>query len=119
MRDHPPALPTPGQRTVFALFLVNLMFQVLDGLATYLGVATGFGEGNPLLRSAMDSMGVGPALLLFKLEACACLGLVWFLRRSWLAGPALLLTALLYATCAIGPWALALAYAHLAPYALS
>lgn len=96
--------------------MLNLAFQVLDGVATYAGLATGFGEGNPLIRSAIGTLGTAPALVLFKLEACACLCLVWHLRRNWLAGPALVLAAVVYATCAIGPWAIALASAHLPPF---
>ena len=119
MRDHSLAVPTIGHRTLAALFALNLCLQVVDGVATYVGVATGFGEGNPLLRSAMGTLGTAPALLLFKLEACLCLLVVWLLRRSWLAGPALLVAALVYATCAIGPWAAALAWVHLVPYKLS
>lgn len=108
-----------GQRTLFALLVLNLLLQAIDGTATYLGLASGFGEGNPVLQRAMTAFGVVPALALFKLEACACLLLVWTLRRSWLAGPALVLTAVLYATCAVGPWAAALAWVHLVPYKLS
>ena len=109
-------MPTIGQRSLFALLVLNLVLQMVDGVATYFGLATGFGEGNPLLASAIGTMGAAPALVLFKLEACACLLLVWTLRRSWLAGPALVLSALLYATCAVGPWAVALAWVHLTPY---
>lgn len=109
-----------GQRGVAALFGLNLVFQFLDGVATYVGLQAGFGEANPLLRSAIDALGPAPALALFKLEACACLFVVWRLRhRSHLAAPALLLSAVVYFTCAIGPWAAALASIHLTPYALS
>ena len=118
MRD-PLAVSSLGHRTLFALLVINLVLQALDGIATYVGIATGFGEGNPILATAMGAFGTGPALVLFKLEACACLLLLWTLRRSWLAGPALLLSALLYATCAIGPWATALAWAYFPPYWLS
>jgi uncharacterized membrane protein len=119
LRDHPPIVVSPRERALFALLVLNLTLQGVDGVATYLGLGLGFGEGNPLLASAMGTLGTAPALVLFKLEACACLLVVWRLRRSWLAGPALGLAAVLYATCAVGPWAVALAWVHLPPYWLS
>jgi hypothetical protein len=88
-----------------ALLLFNVTLQVLDGVATWIGVGAGFPEGNPLLRRAMLAWGTGPTLCLFKLEACACLLLVWHLRRSWVAAPALAFCAVVYLTFAIGPWA--------------
>jgi len=109
-------LPSRGFAGLLAL---NLAIQVLDGLATWGGLRAGYGEGNPLLRAAMLQIGTGPALCLFKLEACACLLLLWRLRRSWIAGPALAACAVIYLTCAIGPWAATLAQAHLAPYVAS
>lgn len=98
------------ERGLAALVALNLILQVFDGVATYVGVHhAGFGEGNPLVAWAMNVFGTGPALWLFKLQACACLLLVWQLgTRSRLARPALVLTAALYAVWSVGPWSAAL-----------
>lgn len=98
------------ERGLAALVLLNLMFQVFDGVATYVGVShVGFGEGNPVVAWAMQHLGTGPALWAFKLQACACVLLVWQLgTRSRLARPALALTAVVYALWSIGPWSAAL-----------
>ena len=102
-----------GERGVAALVIVNFALQLFDGLATYIGLGAGFAEGNPLLLWAFERLGPASALCLFKLEACACLLLVWHLRRSWLAVPALTASALLYASCSLAPWAAALATLYL------
>lgn len=95
---------------VSALVVLNLLLQVFDGVATYVGVGLGFGEGNPLVHQAMTLVGPGPALWAFKLQASACILLVWMLRhRSRLAAPALALTAALYAAFSFGPWSAVLA----------
>jgi hypothetical protein len=98
------------ERGLAALVLINLVLQVFDGVATYVGIHhAGFGEGNPLVAWAMRSLGTGPAHWLFKLQACACLLLVWQLgKRSLLARPALALTAALYAAWSFAPWSAAL-----------
>jgi len=97
-----------GQRSVAALVVVNFGLQLFDGVATYVGLGAGFAEGNPLLVWAFERIGPVSALCLFKLEACACLALVWHLRRSRLALPALATSALVYASCSLAPWAAAL-----------
>ena len=97
------------ERTVRALVLVNLTLQLFDGIATYWGLHAGFAEGNPLLDWACGRFGAGSALCLFKLEACLCILVLWQLRRSRLAAPALTLSAAVYALCSFAPWALALA----------
>ena len=97
------------ERAVRALVLVNLTLQIFDGFATYAGLHAGFAEGNPLLGWACGQLGPAPALCLFKLEACACVLMLWHLRRSWLAAPALTVSAAVYALCSFAPWTLALA----------
>ena len=59
------------------LFLLNLVLQMFDGVATYYGI-TYWGEGNPLIASLIPTMGVGATLLLFKAKAC---GFLVVLRR--------------------------------------
>jgi hypothetical protein len=101
------------ERTVLALLLVNLALQFFDGVATYVGLHAGFGEGNPLLEWALGRLGAGPALCLFKIEACACLLLIWRLRASRLAVPALGLSAAAYALFSLAPWTVALGVVYL------
>ncbi len=99
-------------RVLLALFLLNVALQIFDGLATYLGLRAGFGEANPLIRWALLHTGPALAVTLFKLEACACLVLVWKLRRHPLALPALALTAVVYFAFSTVPWTVALASAQ-------
>ena len=94
-----------GNIPVIAAVLVTL--QVLDGLLTYTGMQT-FGlaaEGNPLLRSLMNTLGILPGIALVKL---CCIGTVLALsaqahRISWLPA-ALTCVAGIYAVAAIVPW---------------
>ncbi len=108
----------PSDRVIAALVFLNLALQVIDGVATWLGLQLGFREGNPLIASAIGRWGTTSALLLFKLEACACLLAVWTLRRSRLAGPALVFSATTYLACSVAPWSLALS-AYLVSYIAS
>jgi len=107
------------ERAIRLLVVVNLGLQLFDGLATYAGLHSGFGEGNPLLRWALGTMGPASALLLFKLQACACLLLLWHVRTHRLAGAALALCAAVYVLCSVAPWTMALAGHHLELYAAS
>jgi hypothetical protein len=104
--------PIP-ERGVLALVCLNLALQLFDGVATYVGVHAGMAEGNPLLAWALAQLGPASALFLFKLQACACLGLLWCVRRNWLARPALVLSAAVYLVCSLAPWAAALATLHI------
>lgn len=98
------------ERLLGALLLLNLWLQIFDGLATYLGVAAGYGEGNPLVASTFSHFGVGPALCVAKVYACGCLLVIWHLRRrSTLAMPALVGTAIAYLAGSVAPWSLAFA----------
>src|SRR2546426_12515457 len=103
----------PAERGMWALVCLNLALQAFDGIATYVGIHAGMPEGNPLLAWALAQVGPGFALLLFKLQACACLLLLWRVRRSRLAAPALVFSAAVYAACSLAPWAAAFATLHL------
>ena len=61
------------------LFLLNIVLQLFDGVATYQGLRMNWCEGNPLLASAMPALGIGSTLLLFKAKAC---GFLVLLRRA-------------------------------------
>src|SRR5262245_1945154 len=98
------------ERVLAALLLVNLWLQLSDGVATYLGVTAGYGEGNPLVAATFPHFGLGPALCLAKLYACGCLVLIWRLRgRSALTFPALVGTAAAYLLGSFAPWSAAFA----------
>jgi hypothetical protein len=103
-------MPASKDRLLGALLLLNLWLQLFDGLATYLGVSAGYGEGNPLVASTFNHLGMGPALCLAKVYACGCLVLIWHLgRRSPLAMPALVGTAIAYLAGSVAPWSVAFA----------
>jgi uncharacterized protein DUF5658 len=104
--------PLP-ERGMLALVCLNLALQAFDGLATWVGIHAGMPEGNPLLVWALEQIGPASALLLFKLQACACLLLLWRARSNRLAAPALVLSAAVYVVCSLAPWAAALAMLHL------
>ena len=72
----------PG-RQLHELFLLNVTLQLFDGVATWYGFRY-WREGNPFIRGAIETVGVGQAVMLYKCQACACLVL---LRRS--AAPSL------------------------------
>jgi hypothetical protein len=99
------------EHAIVVLVLFNLTLQIYDGIATYCGLSAGYAEGNPLVAAALTHFGVGPALFSVKLFACACVLLVWQLRRhSVLALPALVATALVYTVGSAAPWSAALAF---------
>jgi len=60
-----------------AVFLITL--QVADATLTGFGVNTfGIGaEGNPLVKYVMVELGVIPGLILVKMFAILCIGLLW------------------------------------------
>ena len=85
------------------LFLLNLVLQMFDGVATYFGIVH-WGEGNPLILSVMPTLGVGATILLFKAKAC---GFLVVLRR--LAGhrgvyESLVVLAVAYTALSFIPW---------------
>jgi hypothetical protein len=109
--------PLP-ERAVRALVWLNVGLQVFDAAATWVGLHAGVAEGNPLLAWALVRLGPS-ALFLFKLQACACLALLWHIRANRLAGPALVLSAAVYVACSLAPWTAALATLHLLEYSAS
>ena len=109
----------PAARGTLALVVVNLALQLFDGVATYVGLNTGVTEGNPLLAWALGRIGATPALCLFKLQACACLLLLWRFRGHRFAVPALAFSAAVYIACSLAPWAATLASIHFDLYSAS
>ena len=94
-----------GDAVILAFFLA----QALDGVFTYIGVAT-MGrdiEANPLLHWLMGATGHGLALAIAKFSA-AGFGIVLHLTR---VHRAVALLTLLYVSVAIVPWIAALTIA--------
>jgi uncharacterized protein DUF5658 len=92
------------RRRAYNLLKLNLALQAFDGIATYLGLRLGFQEANPILVMAFHYLGVGPALLLFKVKACSLLVLLHRHGDRNLVVPALHLLAAIYAIMSFGPW---------------
>lgn len=91
-------------RVVHQLFVLNICLQLFDGVATYQGIMSPAGEGNPLLAAVMSNMGVGSALLLFKAKACGCLLLIRRMAGEPLASTAFLSVAVVYGALSFVPW---------------
>jgi hypothetical protein len=99
------AVPFQARDTLLQqLFVLNVLLQVFDGVATYGGLQHGFCEANPLLRAAFHLWGVVPALLIFKASAFALLAFVYRVARQPLATPALAALAATYSVCSLIPW---------------
>jgi|SRR5689334_5958115 uncharacterized membrane protein len=94
----------PDRSTLFGdlVLLLFLLTQCLDGVFTYVGVASyGTGiEANPLIASLMRTVGHGPALMMAKAVATT-LGIGLHLKK---VHTAVALLALFYAVVAVMPW---------------
>ena len=101
------SLPKVRNSTEHSLFgdivlVAFLLVQCLDGVFTYVGVAT-FGlaiEANPVVAGLMTHLGHGPGLLSAKMVA-AFLGICLHFREVHLA--VAVLTGF-YAAAALAPW---------------
>jgi Domain of unknown function (DUF5658) len=93
-----------GRAYLNRLLVLNIVLQAFDGIATYQGLQMGFREANPLLLFCFAWLGVGPALLLFKTNACA---LLWLVKRTTplrVGVPLLRGLAAVYCLLSLGPW---------------
>ncbi len=110
-----PALPARPEvsREIKILGLLLIAIQVLDGLLTAAGVLNWgtAAEGNYLIRTLMDSIGLVPALIVVKSLAILIVLTLCGLssRISWV-GSALKTVIAIYLVAAIVPWALLLAF---------
>jgi len=86
------------------MFLLNIVLQLFDGMATYSGIHMGALEANRLLRNAFVVWGVGPSLVLFKAFACGVLLLLYRNIDAEIGRPALTLLAALYCVFSLLPW---------------
>jgi hypothetical protein len=96
----------PSQEVVFAAGLLCLL-QVMDGFLTAWGVSFHgiSAEGNPLIRTLMESIGTIPALIFVKSFAIIIIALLVVLAEqiAWMAF-ALRTVAAIYLFSAVIPW---------------
>ena len=95
---------TAKSRQLYDLFLLNIALQIFDGVATYQGLRVGWREANPILIAAFAHFGVGPALMLFKANACGLLFLLHRHSQHYLVAPALYLLATVHFALSLVPW---------------
>lgn len=91
------------EQRVHNLFLLNVVLQLFDGVATYHGIAF-WNEANPLLNHAFPYLGVGITLLLFKAKACGFLVVLRRLGARPLVVETLAMLATVYAFFSFFPW---------------
>ena len=94
----------PEQRRVYDLFVLNIALQLFDAVATYEGLRIGVREGNPILVTAFATLGVVPALLLFKAKACGFLFLLNRHPTHRVVAAALAFLAAVYCVASLIPW---------------
>jgi hypothetical protein len=91
------------------LIYTHILLQILDGLLTYFGMLR-FGveyEGNPLINFTMETIGVAPALILYKgIGVCMMLYLLYYEEFFNCKQMNIMLAFLnfLYIVLAIIPW---------------
>ena len=86
------------------LFLLNVLLQLFDTVATYQGLRIGLHEANPILLAAFARIGTVPALLAFKGIACALLSLLAYNRQHPIVVPGLKFLAAVYSGMSLFPW---------------
>ena len=101
---HAAPLVRGAETFLYRLFILNIVLQIFDGVATYAGLHIGIHEGNPLLRNAFHVWGIVPALLLFKVQACGLLVFVYKIAGAQLAIFALGILAAVYCMFSLVPW---------------
>ena len=69
-----------------ALLAAFLLLQLADFVTTYEILRLGGYERNPLVRMAMETLGVIPALLLYKVLGCVAGWLVYSTGTLWAMG---------------------------------
>jgi hypothetical protein len=89
------------------LVVLNLLMQLFDGVATYIGWEQ-FGEGNPLLRAGFEAWGAIPTLLIAKLIAAFLILLVARVPRPRVVTVGLGVTLGVYTVMSLIPWSLTL-----------
>jgi len=85
------------------LVLMNVLLQLFDGAATYVGWEQ-HGELNPLLRMGFEQLGVEATLIAAKLTAILLVLLIARLPRPTLARIGLTVTLAIYTSLSLVPW---------------
>ena len=91
-------------QVIHQLFLLNLVLQLFDGVASYYGLRGPGHEANPLIASVMEQIGIGMALLLFKSGACAALVLLRAIAWQPVIPRLLTIVAVMYGCLSFIPW---------------
>lgn len=89
---------------ILVLIGLNLVLQLFDGVATYIGWER-YGEANPLLQAAFGAWGAGPTLLIAKGAAVALILMLARADRPRLVGVGLSFTLVAYVSMSLIPWA--------------
>lgn len=89
---------------IHQLFLLNLVLQLFDGVATYQGLRFHWTEGNPLLLNSFPYLGVGMTLLLFKAKACGFLVILRRLAGAPFVHESFVILATVYGFFSFLPW---------------
>ena len=92
-----------SEQRLHQLFLLNLCLQIFDGVATYHGLRF-WGEGNPLVASAIPYLGLAGTLCLFKAKACGFLVVLRRLAGEPLVYEAMVVLATVYTFFSFIPW---------------
>lgn len=92
------------RRRLTELFVLNVLLQLFDTVATYQGLRVGLGEANPILVAAFERFGTVPALLAVKGVACALLCLLVSYRHHPVVIPSLKFLAAAYVVMSLFPW---------------
>ena len=93
---------------LLTLLVLDILLQIFAGVATAQGLRLGLQEGNRLLAAAFSYWGVGLSLLVFKSFACGALVFVYAAAKRKVARTALGAIAVVYCTCSLVPWLVAL-----------
>jgi hypothetical protein len=64
------------------LLIINLLLQLIDGLASFSILSLGVPEANPVVAFAIENWGITRGLLYSKLLGCALLIFVFMLGRK-------------------------------------
>lgn len=92
------------RRHLVELFVLNVLLQLFDAIATYQGLRIGLEEANPILVVAFQRVGTVPALLAVKSVACALLCLLVSYRHHPIVVPSLKFLAAAYVVMSLFPW---------------
>jgi Domain of unknown function (DUF5658) len=92
------------EKRLHDLFVLNVILQVFDGVATYQGLQHHWAEGNPIIVSWIPFLGTGATLLLFKAKACGFLVILRRLGNQPFVYESLVVLATVYAFFSFIPW---------------